>query len=85
MGGAGVGAGRHGGDVAGFEQEETCRSGTGAGGPDPHDYGNGGAEDLFDDVARGVHEAAGSAEANQQGVGMFSLALARLRMRRRAR
>ena len=42
VGGSGVGAGGHGGDVGGFEDEEAGGSGAGAGGGDVDDDGDGG-------------------------------------------
>src|ERR1700692_1073420 len=55
-----IGSGSHGGDVGGFEDEDTRRTGAAAGGGDVEDDGNGGVRDLIDNLASGLDETSGS-------------------------
>ena len=48
VGGAGFGAGSHGGDVGGFEEEEAGGAGAAAGGLDEDDDGDGRGFDVGD-------------------------------------
>ena len=72
---AGIGSGRHGRHVAGFQKEEAGRCRARAGRPDPHDDGNRRVENLLHDLARGVHQTAGRAEPDDHGVGMLRFGL----------
>ena len=68
---AGVGARRHGGDIARFQQEEAGRCGAPAAGRNISDYRNRRRDDLFDGVPHGVHETSGSVEAEDHDGGIF--------------
>ncbi len=70
---AGVGAGRHGGDVGGFQDEEPGRGGARAAGRDVDDDRHGRSDDLLDDLARRFGQAAGRRKADQDGVGVLRL------------
>ncbi len=67
MRGSGVGAGRHGGDVGGFEDEESGARGAAAAGRDVEDDGHGRGDNFFDDVAGGVDEASGGVDFDEDG------------------
>src|SRR5579883_541778 len=56
---AGVGAGRHGSHIAGFEQEESGGGGARSAGSDVRDDGNRRSGKLLDDFARRVEQSAG--------------------------
>ncbi len=62
MGCSGFGAGGHGGDVGGLEDEEACGAGACSGGGDVDGYGGGGGLDGLDYGAGGVEESAGGSE-----------------------
>jgi hypothetical protein len=65
VGGAGVGPWRHGSDVAGLEEEESRRCGASTARTDERDNRNWGRNDLLHRLTRGVREAAGRVEAQQ--------------------
>ncbi len=69
VGRAGVGAGRHGGNVRGLQQEEAGRAGARARRSDIDDDGNARAEDGAGHGAHGVDQAARRIELHQQGRG----------------
>ena len=58
-GSASIGAGRHGGDIAGFEQEETSRRCAGAAGGDVSDDRHRRRLKLLNQVASGVEQSPG--------------------------
>ena len=62
---AGCGTGRHGGDVAGFQDEEARGGGARSTGRHVGNHRNGRSDDLFDGGAHGVHEAARRVEPDQ--------------------
>ena len=72
---AGIGARRHGRHVAGFQNEEAggCRARAARRDVSNHRHGRG--DDLLDGLAHGVHQAAGSVQADQNERGMFLLGL----------
>ena len=72
MGGAGVGAGGHGGDVGCFEEEEAGGACAAAGGRDEDDDGDGGVFDGLDHDAGGVEQAAGCAHGDEDQLGVLA-------------
>ncbi len=70
MGGSGIGAIGHGGDVGGLEDEESGGGGAGAAGRHEDDDGDGGRFDFGDDFAGGVEQAAGGIDLDQQSGGV---------------
>ncbi len=70
MGGSGIGAIGHGGDVGGLEDEESGGGGAGAAGRDEDDDGDRRRFDFGDDLAGGVEQAAGGVELDEQGGGV---------------
>ena len=67
VGGSGVGAGGHRGDVSGFEDKDAGGASARAGRGDVDDDGNRGRRKLFDDVASGIDEPAGRIEFDEDG------------------
>ena len=65
VGGAGVGAGSHGGDVGGFEEEEAGGAGAAAGGRDEDDDRDGGVFDGLDHDAGRFEQATGGAHGDE--------------------
>ena len=75
MRGAGVSAGRHGSDVAGFQNEESSGGRARAAGRHISDDRHRRGDKLLDGFAHGIHETAGSVQAHQQQGGIFLLGL----------
>ena len=73
MGGSGIGAVGHGGDVGGLEDEESGGGGAGSAGRDEDDDRDGGGFDFGDDLAGGVEQSAGGVEFDEQGSGVTRL------------
>ena len=74
-GSAGVGAGRHGGDIAGFEQKESSRGSAGTARSDVRDNRHGRCREFFNQVASRVEQPAWSVETNQENFGVLGLGL----------
>ena len=70
MGSTGVGSGRHGGDIGGFEDIEAGRRGTRAGRSDVNDDWNFRGQHFRDDAPGGVDESARSAQLDEHGFGV---------------
>ncbi len=69
--GSGAGAGRHGGNVGGLEEEEAGAGGAASTGGDVGDDGDAGRHDLRGDLAAGFEQSAGSVEAEEDGGGVL--------------
>ncbi len=81
VGGAGVGAGGHDGDVCGFEEKEARGACAAAGGGDVDDDGDGGVFDGLDHDASGFEEAAGGSHGDEDSLGVEGAAVSRPRWR----
>jgi hypothetical protein len=65
---AGVGSGSHGGNIGGFQNEKSGRTGAAAGGRDIKNDRNLRCRNLLDDLAGGFDQAAGGIDFDQQGL-----------------
>jgi hypothetical protein len=68
MGRARVCSRRHRGNVGRLENEEAGRGGIGAGGRDIDDDGHRRSQNLLDDLARGIDQAAGRTQLDEHGI-----------------
>ena len=75
MRGAGVGARRHGGYVAGLENKESGGGRARTAGSDIGDHGHGRSDDLLDGLAHRVHETARRIQADHYERGIFLFGL----------
>ena len=73
VGRTGVGAGRHGGDIGGFKQEETRRCGAGACGSNVNDDGYARTEDGARHGPHGLDQAAWGVEHDEHGGRTFGV------------
>src|ERR1017187_4365988 len=64
---AGVGSGRHGGNVSAFENEEAGGCGAAAAGRHVDDDGHWRGHDFLDDFARRINQPSGSVDLDQDG------------------
>ena len=65
---AGVGSGRHGSDVSGFENEDSSGAGAAAGRRHVDDHGHRRSHDLVDNFPRRLDEASGSIHLDQNSL-----------------
>ena len=75
MSGSGVGAGSHDGQIAGQQDKESCRCGSGAAGPDKDQHRNFRPQYLLDDFPHGSVETARRTHLDDHGSGAFLLCL----------
>jgi hypothetical protein len=75
MSGAGIGSWGHGGDVGGFEDEDSGGTCAAAAGRDVENHGDRRAGNLLDYLARGFDEASGGIHLDQYGLIAAALGL----------